>query len=476
MKKRVLVVSDLHLGGAPATEGKVGFQMCPPAGQQRLANFFDWAAAQSVGEGAATLHLVLNGDIVDFLAEPDSDGVFKALTTDQELACVKLERVFETTDVVWQALRRYVATGSKLILLLGNHDVELTLPSVRRKLLDKLGAGNVDFMYDNEALTFGPVLIEHGNRYDSWNAVFHNQLRELRSALSRRVPKPELPQVPLQPGSDLVVQVMNKIKHEYAFVDLLKPERQGVLPLLGFLKPSLWLKAQAGLRALVRSTLDARRPSGDPLNRDQVSGDDGYEGDGLFDQARLASAENPDQVSGDDQPSFAQRWRAATTDALKGVQLKALQAALKALVDTHKLTFDIEHEAEEYLKAARARLDAGFELVVFGHTHLAKDIDLKTDLAPGARRQYLNTGTWVDLMRVPDAIFSNTPESSTRLREFADALASNEIDAWRMRAPTYADIQLDGDVLLTAGVFFFDSAVAQPALSTSGLLERVARK
>ena len=314
-KKRILVVSDLHLGGAPASEGRRGFQMCPPAGQQRLADFFDWAAAQAGVADAPAMHLVLNGDIVDFLAEPDSQGVFEALTTDQGKACFKLDAVFATTAVVWEALNRYLATGARLILLLGNHDVELTLPLVRRKLLDKLGPGNIEFIYDNEALAFGTVLIEHGNRYDTWNAVFHNQLRELRSALSRRVPKDELPKVPLQPGSDLVVRVMNEIKHQYAFVDLLKPERQGALPLLGFLNPSLWFKAKGGLRALVGSTLDARRPSGDPVNRDQVSGfeqpaaakakakvaeikAEAEANDVLFSQAARATGRNPDQVLG----------------------------------------------------------------------------------------------------------------------------------------------------------------------------------
>lgn len=141
MKRKILVVSDLYLGGQPADATGVGFQICPPDGQRRLSEFFDWAAAQAESlEDDEKLQLVLNGDIVDFLAEADG-GVFSAFTSDQASACRKLDAIFRSTRGVWDALGRYLATGSSLILLLGNHDVELTLPLVRRKLLDELGGG-----------------------------------------------------------------------------------------------------------------------------------------------------------------------------------------------------------------------------------------------------------------------------------------------------------------------------------------------
>jgi hypothetical protein len=96
----------------------------------------------------------------------------------------------------------------------------LALPGIRSLLLDQIGSGRVDFIYDNEAFTFGRVLIEHGNRFDEWNAVPHGSLRRGRSQLSRGLPvKPAFPELP---GSRLVVDVMNGLKRQYAFVDLLK--------------------------------------------------------------------------------------------------------------------------------------------------------------------------------------------------------------------------------------------------------------
>ena len=64
------------------------------------------------------------------------------------------------------------------------------------------------------------MLIEHGNRFDAWNAVPHGALRRLRSQLSRRLPT--APDFPALPGSRLVVDVMNPLKKQYPFIDLLQ--------------------------------------------------------------------------------------------------------------------------------------------------------------------------------------------------------------------------------------------------------------
>ena len=56
---------DLHLGGAPATDGGRGFQICPPATQAMLAAFIDRLPERQPN---ADCRLVIAGDIVDFLA------------------------------------------------------------------------------------------------------------------------------------------------------------------------------------------------------------------------------------------------------------------------------------------------------------------------------------------------------------------------------------------------------------------------
>src|SRR5207253_2251682 len=134
---------------------------------------------------------------------------FAAFTASDSQAKVKLGRIITNTEEVWKSVESFLRSGAKLTLLLGNHDVELSLPGPRRVLLERLGPGRVEFIYDNQAFVEGPVLIEHGNRYDSWNIVSHDTLREVRSVLSRG----EAPVTFEGPaGSHLVVNVMNKIK------------------------------------------------------------------------------------------------------------------------------------------------------------------------------------------------------------------------------------------------------------------------
>jgi hypothetical protein len=41
MKQIVFVISDLHLGGASASDGKPSFQICSPAGPARLSEFIE---------------------------------------------------------------------------------------------------------------------------------------------------------------------------------------------------------------------------------------------------------------------------------------------------------------------------------------------------------------------------------------------------------------------------------------------------
>jgi UDP-2,3-diacylglucosamine pyrophosphatase LpxH len=455
MATRVFVVSDLHLGGTP------DFQICTPSGQQRLADFVDWAGGQGP---TADVHLVLAGDIVDFLAEAE-DGVFEAFTASDAGAARKLGRVLDGTPVVWDALAHLVERGAALTLLLGNHDIELSLPATRRVLLSRLGPGRVEFVYDNQALALGPVLIEHGNRYDCWNAVAHDQLRQARSRASRR--EPQAGQFDAQPGSELVARVMNPIKRQYRFIDLLKPERAGVVPLLAFLHPVTFQRAWDYVSLQLEAARVRFAEDQSPLDPDKVAAaQDVAREDALLMLAhRLAAGGDPGKVSsGAGRPGFVERWRRAVEGWVRAKELDELLEALRANAGAHGAAFDPGVEDEEYLRPARARALAGFRVVVLGHTHLAKRVALEG----GAL--YLNTGTWADLMRVPEAVLGGDRKA---LEAFADDIANDRLGARRRLIPTFADITLDGDAVRDAGIFFFDGAGATPPLDANELRRRL---
>jgi UDP-2,3-diacylglucosamine pyrophosphatase LpxH len=213
--------------------------MCPPDARRRLARLIRRIARGAFSQGGS-IELVINGDFLDFLAEEP----FQPFTNSASDAAAKLRNAIRHCDdgapddeQVFPALRELIHGGHKLTILLGNHDLELSLPVVRRTLVNELTEdrpARVEFLYDGEAYRLGDVVIEHGNRYDGWNAVAHGVLRAHRSSTSRDE-EPWPFQAPA--GSLLVTTVMNPLKERYRFIDLLKPENTAVLPILAALEP-----------------------------------------------------------------------------------------------------------------------------------------------------------------------------------------------------------------------------------------------
>lgn len=451
MNKTIYVISDLHLGGDPGDPNdpsKPSFQMCSSSGQKKLAEFIDWAASQK--SNSRRIHLVLAGDIVDFLAEKP----FEAFTNSDSAAYRKLENILKNTSNVWDALSKYVQQGNALTLMLGNHDVELSLPASRNLLLEKLGSGNVDFLYDNQAFVMGSLLVEHGNRYDGANAINHDALRQIRSSFSRA----ESTNTTLStPGSLLVANVMNGLKEKYSWIDLLKPETEAVVPLLVVLEPSILEHLpQTIFRAKIQSTMvrydQKQKPKAPSLISANIQN--------VISQSKRGKL--IEELIGDDSQI------SSTASTLKGIwdlfgavlptrkkqkHIDRLYKALKAFVEDQHLYFDTTTESKEYLDAAKAIINRGFKVVVFGHTHFAKNVKLDNQAT------YLNSGTWADLMQLPDSLLKpDEPTAKADLERFIQDLRSNNLKDWRKQTPTFAQIDFTNNELTKADVFIFNAS------------------
>jgi UDP-2,3-diacylglucosamine pyrophosphatase LpxH len=454
------VISDLHLGGVPNANGALGFQICPPSTHLLLTEFIDRLPGRSKD---LEVRLVIAGDIVDFLAEEP----FQAFTNDPNAAQAKLDRILDSTAAVWNALQRFISEREGAITcMLGNHDIELALPSLRKCFLDRIGPGRVEFIYDNEAFTFGPVLIEHGNRFDEWNAVPHGALRRVRSQLSRSMPaKPEFPALP---GSRLVVDVMNPLKQQYAFVDLLKPEAAGALPIVASLGASgfrdVWQFFQR-YRQTWAVDYDENR---EPLSQEFIGAGDQSD-QHMFDLAQsIAAGGDVSQISavGD----FLKGIAGTVTEKVRQARREALFRAIRGSFDKHRDAYDVDKEIGTYLAPARMAVASGFEVVVYGHTHLAKRVSLEK--SGGALPVYLNTGTWADLMRVPNSIWdSNADRARDALTAFVADLENNSLESWRRSVPTYAKIDLQGNEVQSADIYFADD---DERVTTAALMQRLA--
>lgn len=460
MRRVIYVISDLHLGGADALATQKAFQMCPAPTRALLSDFIDRIPKSSKD---TEVHLVIAGDIVDFLAE----APFQPFTVDPAVACAKLARIFESTRNVWDSLSRFAGErGGILTLMLGNHDIELSLPGVRKALLDRVGGPRVRFLYDNEAFSIGPLLIEHGNRFDAWNAVPHGALRRVRSQLSRRLPV--IPDFPALPGSRMVIDVINPLKIDYPFIDLLKPETAAALPIAAALG-GVGLKDAWRAFARFRDSwaVDYDEATGEPTDQNLISGAADTD-QALWEIAQtIQVGGRAEQVSalGDTLQALGTTVRAARIDALYSAF-----RSLKKFQRLHREAFDIEHEVDTYLTPARRSAEAGYQVVIYGHTHLPKRVPLghREDGLP----LYLNTGTWADVMCVPAGIWNeDEPAGRDLFRQFVADLDGIGHDGWRRSMPTYARVELDGDALCLAELRFADD---EALVSTQQVLARLA--
>ncbi|MCC6528504.1 MAG: metallophosphoesterase [Polyangiaceae bacterium] len=459
--RKVYVISDLHLGGRFGDgAGDRGFRMMdrPDA----LASFIEVLAEKQT---APAVELVINGDFVDFLAEEVSKDKWKPFRDEPGEAVDAFSRLASRKEdgEVFDALARFLDAGHRLTVLIGNHDIELTWPEVRaafeRRLRESHKKTNRAFdlrwLLDGEALIVGDALIEHGNRYDPANFVDHERLRHLRELRSRRLYGRERGIFHPPVGSRLVAEVMNPVKKDYPFIDLLKPESEPLFALLLALDPSQRKRLGALAGVLSKIPLMPADTASDPGYRQRISGGDADRGISRSDIGSTASSADdralsallsriapPEQavelqeglarisddvweVSRNEIASLADRAAAVlslfrlvgqNTDGEMKKRLPLLRGAVRALRGDQTFDDGVETGAR-YLRAARelaakkeekARARAagsapvGFRFVIFGHTHHRKKLDLAEQGAT-----YVNTGTWARLMKFPHRLLCN---------------------------------------------------------------------
>jgi UDP-2,3-diacylglucosamine pyrophosphatase LpxH len=506
---RVYVISDLHLGGEYSkTDAGRGFRINTHVNE--LTEFVESLTRTSNLRGAK-VELVINGDMVDFLAEKRLEteaqeggfaGDWTPFTYRQEAACAKLQAIADRDLPFFRALGAFLGGGHRLTILTGNHDLELSLRPVRQKLREIIGVKpghDYELISNGEAYSVGDALIEHGNRYDTWNAVEYDGLLRLSSFMSRKqfLPKESVFDPPV--GSKLVSWVINPIKHEYKFIDLLKPETDVAVPFLLALEPGYRRILATVARLALKSRLQRKHgpfPSrfgtdihatpasastvfGSPMGaflseeRGEASGDDGEAALEEILQNRLAGdaqgfldalppvASGPSaELGGDistahvvDRAVGLARLFFSQDDADLGRRLPALLKALQALQPDRN--FDRDYEAApEYVDAANELFDGGFRFVLFGHTHLAK----KMELRPGC--WYLNSGAWTDMIQLPCDIITACPEKAGRtLKTFVQDMATGFLKDWIVFRPTYLRLDLDSnDRVMNADLLEYEPA------------------
>ena len=411
------VVSDLHLGGAE------GFQIFDAGAE--LA----WLADQVANSSAPGLAaLVVNGDFIDFLAEAP------ALAFDPQGATAKIDRVMGDPAFapVFAALRGLLAQPNRrLVVNLGNHDLELALPWVRRHLAARLADDDAArsrllLVTDGTGLACqvgaARVLCLHGNEVDSWNVTDFERVRRIgRDLQCGLAPKPWTPNA----GSQLVVEVMNQVKASYPFVDLLKPETEAVVPILAALNPALLRRLQDLVGIGRRKAVDAVRMASGFLDASATTGAAPGQAEPwavpapgqsatrrlhLLDQAEQALRANTDPMTllrgqtGEQLGVWGATWDWLTHKPRDQVLREALE-----FLDKDK-SFD-PFAADDTFKGIDKLVAPEVHLVVTGHTHLERSLPRQRGSG-----HYFNSGTWAALMQI-------TPEVRQDAQRFAQLFA-----------------------------------------------------
>lgn len=463
LAEEVFIISDLHIGGEYGNApNQRGFRINTHV--KELIGFLMEVRERAMNRRRRT-ELVINGDFVDFLAEGGPEGTdWHAFLESEEEAITRLDNIVRRDAEFFEAVSSLIEAGIAVTLLLGNHDIELSVPPVRERLREHLRANRrsgFQFIYDGEAYVIGDTMIEHGNRYDGFNVVDYDVLRRYRSESSRRLPM-SLDATFVPPaGSRLVEQVMNPIKEEYGFIDLLKPETEAAIPLLLALEPTLakdvdrirtvmQLHAEAQSRNPIVAATPAqpgniRASATNPKPREtlqqlltrHIGASAGSRLMDLVNDAERQSRRDEQQIAAGKIGRALSFLRILLFTKEWEERLALLLDGFRQIQNAKLSDWSIEPEAC-YREAAEKLARGGFRNVVFGHTHSAKNVEL----ADGAR--YLNTGAWADRMRLPPAVFSESLEHALdSLREFAIAIKNKQFEAYVEFLPTFAHIRTD---------------------------------
>jgi UDP-2,3-diacylglucosamine pyrophosphatase LpxH len=433
----LLVVSDLHLG-----EG-----LDPDTGRySRMEDFlFDGAFArflryqerirQQPHFGGRPWKLIMNGDLLDFvqvtslpregfrLREVRGVTHCKELSTDERKnglgttckeSAWKVTRIARGHQRLFAALGRFVSQGNHIVVITGNHDIELYWPEVRRQFVIEIekahekerkmtGEGESVALSDIKArLHFCPwfyyepgrVYIEHGGQYES-SSHFPDILN------------------PVSPDDPERIQVLwgwlfgrylfNQVEKAHPFADNFKPPTRYILWALRRAPfTTFWLLLSRGSIFLcaVRSWWHSRAKHEKPPCED------------------ILPCEITHEIE-----ALAHKWSSASRQEWFGMLILGVLAVLAiglATVGVVKLIFEPWTEAYVWLAAAAliyllsrfaatkvSTFDDFFQRVaeeveqtlkpthsvpyiVFGHDHLAAIRKLE-------EAWYVNTGTWVQI-------------------------------------------------------------------------------
>ena len=373
---RTLILSDLHLGPNETVPIYVGGAVLP---------------ALIIKHTDEPLRLVLNGDTFDLLLDDtplhfDPDAAARRL-----VSCVGSRDALPLMTAVATVLSR----GGEVVIRAGNHDLELAIPAVQecfRDVVRSMGCPvtKLEFARDDAPQVFDVgerrVLVTHGEHDDAFNKWSRaNLLHDGSPNLEFRFPA----------GSRLVKDVLNPLRSEMRFLDLLKPDFHGAVLSAIAVRPleTLSILRRSSTFEILAQALESSAMAS-TLSEVEVRGPF----DVLLAEANLDEGEAEELLLyldesaclGDDGGIFKR-----AIDKLGRTAL-SVYARLQRWATGSRAAefFDASPSPDEWKDAQRLASEYGADVVVAGHTH-ARRYGVEHGVT------YVNTGTWIGLMRPP---------------------------------------------------------------------------
>ncbi|MBC7254251.1 MAG: metallophosphoesterase [Actinobacteria bacterium] len=390
MARTSFVISDLHLGAGDHLDEF-----------DQDASFRSFLEA--VGERRHS-ELIINGDFLDFVAvnlEKTSVKPFSRLGCREEESLAKLERILEAHRDCFAALRRFMESGHRLVLIPGNHDVDLFWPRVRERLLEEMGGPDSEHFHFAYTGFYreGGLYVEHGNQYyadSAFENFTHPFLRDPRTG--------ELRLERSWSNCFLEYFANGMMSERNPFVNNVRPIPNMVF--LGIQDESWWFKLVYGFK-LARFMAKVGFP---PFRKSR--------------QLRTKSREGRLDTWG-----YSLRRALGFITGRARVELQGLEEAEMPI--HHLPSEEAEEEGgredglhldplatrEDALSSAARDLllsDQGIDVVIFGHDHRYYSNEMQPVLEGKKGKYYINTGTWIPML------FLTRTRRQLRWRDLAD--------------------------------------------------------
>ena len=190
LRRHTVILSDVHLSQAhpedPSDPLWMRYRRRDHHPDDDFAALVDHLLATRGGDA---IEMVWNGDVFDFDAPWVKDGQssFDEPAPDDAGSTDQVRRILEDHPVWVRAAARLVLAGHRLLVLSGNHDVELWFPGVRRAIREAVGRAARETegrpIEDDEVLearvrfrawfhvTEDGIYLEHGSQYDIFASV-----------------------------------------------------------------------------------------------------------------------------------------------------------------------------------------------------------------------------------------------------------------------------------------------------------------